>query len=261
MLTTVVLFKGLNAPAMQIITLVMGFLVICVGITILQLSKVDPTQIKILDRRSTILLQAANARTDPMGDDEKSITAIEDPGLDALRGGGLGVVGSIVRARTARKWSKSSHGTARSRHGQHPPSAASIASSTLNSHSGGNNVPDHLRGLKRHQLYDAPVPRMSDAATISSSEGGAEHISMTSEFSSAQGPGSPRPSIHGGRLQTIRFGSEDVVHSYPKPGSRGDLATHEHRAAATTLRASASSPPPSDVCILATLFVLCKFSI
>lgn len=214
MLTTIVLFKGLNAPAMQIITLVMGFLVICTGITILQLSKIDPTQIKMLDRRSTVLLQAANAPIHPMDgvDDEKSITAMEDPGLDALRGAGFGVVGSIVRARTARRWSKSSQSTARSRHGQHP-NAASIGSSTHNQQSS----VDPLHGVRRHQLYDAPVPRLPDRGsqtTMTSSGEGVEHISMTSEFSA----GTPRSSS--ARPQTIKFGNEDIVHSYPKPGSR-----------------------------------------
>ena len=42
MVTTVVLFQGLKASASQIITIVMAFLVICMGITILQMSKVDP---------------------------------------------------------------------------------------------------------------------------------------------------------------------------------------------------------------------------
>ena len=62
MVTTIVLFQGLSATVQQIITLVMGFLVICVGITVLQLSKIDPTQIKTLDRRSTLLLQAAKSK-------------------------------------------------------------------------------------------------------------------------------------------------------------------------------------------------------
>ena len=57
----------------------MGFLVICAGITVLQLSKIDPTQIKKLDRRSTLLLQAA--RTNTEGVDEKDLAAIEDPVL------------------------------------------------------------------------------------------------------------------------------------------------------------------------------------
>jgi hypothetical protein len=59
-----VLFKGLSASVSSIITLVMGFLVICVGITILQMSKVDPVSLSKLDRRSTILLQAARQQTE-----------------------------------------------------------------------------------------------------------------------------------------------------------------------------------------------------
>ena len=53
MITTVILFKGLKATASQILTIVMAFLVICCGITILQMSKIDPTELgKKLDRRS-----------------------------------------------------------------------------------------------------------------------------------------------------------------------------------------------------------------
>ena len=119
--TTIVLFRGLAAPPAQIITLVMGFLVICVGITILQLSKIDPSQLKIpgLDRRSTMLLQAARSNTE--GVDEKSVAAVEDPGMDTLRGS-FGAVGSIIRARSARRMSMRSGISAtgasvRARHG------------------------------------------------------------------------------------------------------------------------------------------------
>ncbi|THG95296.1 hypothetical protein EW026_g6340 [Hermanssonia centrifuga] len=58
----------------------MGFLVICVGITILQLSKIDPTQLKVpgLDRRSTMLLQATRANTEGM--DEKKLVRNRRPG-------------------------------------------------------------------------------------------------------------------------------------------------------------------------------------
>src|SRR6266702_3399337 len=89
-------------------TIVMGFLVICVGITILQMSKVDPKKLNKLDRRSTILLQAARAQTEVV--DEKGIAAYEDPGMDTLRGS-FGAVGSIIRARTARRMSQSSQRT------------------------------------------------------------------------------------------------------------------------------------------------------
>ena len=81
----------------------MGFLTICVGITILQLSKVDPVELKgnaMLDRRSTLLLQAARAKTEDT-DPEKGPTGLEDPGMDALRGS-FGAFGSIIRARSVR---------------------------------------------------------------------------------------------------------------------------------------------------------------
>lgn len=216
--TTIVLFRGLSAPASQIITLVMGFLVICVGITILQLSKIDPTQLKIpgLDRRSTMLLQAARSNT--VGIDEKNIAAVEDPGMDTLRGS-FGAMGSIIRARSARRMSMNSQtgSSVRARHGHH--AAASDASTELPHYSamGGPTLPepgvDHLAGMKRHQLYDPPV---------SSSSG--DDISLKSQPSNTFSP----------RKTTIKFGDEDVVHVYPvaSAGREGSqLATHEHRSA------------------------------
>lgn len=201
------LFRGLDAPARQIITLVMGFLVICVGITILQLSKIDPTQLKIpgLDRRSTILLQAARSNTE--GYDEKDLAAVEDPGMDALRGS-FGTMGSIIRARTARRMSMSSNlgGSARSRHGSGlPPVDHAPHYAAMGSH-------DQLAGVKRHQLYDPPMS-------------GGDAFSMTSQ--------SPRPSE---RKATIKFNDEEIVHNYPVPGKdgKGQQAIHEHRNAQWT---------------------------
>lgn len=77
---------------------------ICCGITLLQLSKVDPVEIKSkLDRRSTILLSAARSEINrDDGDMEKNPLDEEDPGMDALRGG-FGAIGSIHRAMSARK--------------------------------------------------------------------------------------------------------------------------------------------------------------
>ncbi|KIP01259.1 hypothetical protein PHLGIDRAFT_97099 [Phlebiopsis gigantea 11061_1 CR5-6] len=198
-ITTIVLFKGLSAPVTQIITLVMGFLVICVGITILQLSKIDPTQLKVpgLDRRSTMLLQAARSNIE--GVDEKDLGAIEDPGMDALRGS-FGTVGSIIRARSARRMSMSStNASVRNRHGF---PGADDDRPHYNGMGG-----DRFGGMKRHQLYDPPVR-------------GADEISLASATLSP-------------RKQTIKFGDEDIVHSYPVPG-RGATqtqATHEHRSA------------------------------
>ncbi|XP_006457269.1 hypothetical protein AGABI2DRAFT_212615 [Agaricus bisporus var. bisporus H97] len=193
--TTIVLFKGLQASVLQIITLVMAFLVICVGITILQMSKVDPTQLKRLDRRSTILLQAARSQTDPV--DEKDIVAMEDPGIDALRGS-FGTFGSMARAkRMSQRSSRMAD--------LHPrPSGATARSGLPYSHD------EPLRGMKRHQLYDAPVRKGSDTASL-----GAASITSLNK----------RPTV-------INFASQDVIHSYNPHGKKGgDQATHIHRAA------------------------------
>ena len=56
LITSFILYQGLKASAVQLITMVLGFLTICLGITLLQMSKVDPKVFKGLDRRSTILL-------------------------------------------------------------------------------------------------------------------------------------------------------------------------------------------------------------
>lgn len=192
MVTTIVLFQGLSSSVSQILTLVLAFLTICVGITILQMSKIDPAQLK-LDRRSTMLLQASRAPTE--GAEEKGIAGMEDPGIEALRGT-FGTMSSIIRARSARRMSQSSRQPSSLR--SHPEGLPS--SST-------NNAYD---GLTRHQLYDAPVPRLSETDRASS-------------FSSrSTTPYSPRRTA-------IKFGSQDLVHSYRPPGSGDADATHEHR--------------------------------
>ncbi|KAF8196583.1 magnesium transporter NIPA-domain-containing protein [Pholiota molesta] len=207
MVTTIVLFKGLDAAVSQILTLVMGFLVICFGITILQMSKVDPEKLGKLDRRSTMLLQAARAQTENM--DEKGLAGYEDPGMDTLRGS-FGAVGSIIRARTAKRMSQSSHNTSHLR--PRPPGAAAPYDATMSwmSTPGLPGASDGLSGLQRHQLYDAPVPR-DDASSFRA------------------------PSVHSEQLvnkrPTIKFDSQELVHQYSRPGQPQSPATHEHRQA------------------------------
>lgn len=65
LVTSVILYQGLKASATQIITIVLGFFVICTGIFILQMSKVDPRQLTNVDRRTTLLLKVARAEVDP----------------------------------------------------------------------------------------------------------------------------------------------------------------------------------------------------
>ncbi|KAG1751291.1 magnesium transporter NIPA-domain-containing protein [Suillus paluster] len=199
MVTTIVLFQGLSAPVSQILTLVLAFLTICVGITILQMSKIDPAQLSKLDRRSTMLLEAARAKTEDA--EEKGIAGMEDPGIEALRGS-FGTMSSIIRARSARRVSQSSRHTASTLRGR-----SDGLPSTHWQQQDANHAYD---GLTRHQLYDAPVPRVSDPDRASS-------------FSSrSTTPYSPRKTA-------IKFGSQDLVHSYRPPGSGDADAIHEHR--------------------------------
>ncbi|KAK0240817.1 magnesium transporter NIPA-domain-containing protein [Armillaria nabsnona] len=207
MVTTVVLFQGLDSSVSEIITIVMGFLVICIGITILQMSKVDPTHLSKLDRRSTLLLQAARSQTEV---EEKGGIGIEDPGMDALRGS-FGAMGSIIRARSARRVSEASRASS---YRTRPPGAA--APYDPERPTTPNAAFDHLSGIRRHQLYDAPVPRTN-----------------TDDSSSIKTPSLTDSHIVNKR-PTIKFGSQDLIHQYHPTGNgqRDDqAATHEHRLA------------------------------
>ncbi|KAF4621214.1 hypothetical protein D9613_000094 [Agrocybe pediades] len=214
MLTTIVLFQGLKASATQIITLVMGFLVICLGITILQMSKVDPEKLGKLDRRSTMLLQAAREQTTTI--DEKGAIGYEDPGMDTLRGS-FGAVGSIIRARTVRRMSQMSH-SGGSQLRMRPPGAAAPYDATVSwmSAAGMETGPG---GMTRHQLYDAPVPRDD----TSSYRAGSIHSQVPVHTAAASQLVNKRP--------TIKFDSQEIVHSYSRPGGPASPATHEHRQA------------------------------
>lgn len=122
-------------------------LVICAGITLLQMSKVDPTEIKGLDRRTTVLLQAVDRRTE----DEKG-TDVEDPGMDGLRGFG-GVLGSLHRAGTARRSMVNPQELA-----ERSEMRRRRRETFLQMGSFPQDVELGPDGLKRHQLYDAPMP-------------------------------------------------------------------------------------------------------
>ena len=165
------------------------------------MSKVDPQKLNKLDRRSTLLLQAARARVGFV--DEKGGLPLEEqePGIDALRGT-FGTVGSIIRARTLRM-SQNSQNSANVR--LRPPGAAAPydPSTTIL-----NIFPN--ADVTRHQLYDPPVSR-DDTSSI--------RDSVVSQAFSTKRP-------------TIKFDSQDLVHSYKRPGTGDNTAArHEHRQA------------------------------
>jgi hypothetical protein len=170
------------------------------------MSKVDPTHFETLDRRSTVLLQATQKQTEAV--EEKSLSGVEEPGIDALRGT-FGTVGSIIRARSARHISQSSHSTGQSSRFGSPSSRFDVERGDFKSSPFATNL-GHYGGMKRHQLFDPPVPHLdvpeSDAISLSS-----------------------QPSA---RKTAIKFGEQDVVHSYHRDTvGKDDMATHERRAA------------------------------
>ncbi len=198
------------------------------------MSKIDPSTLASkLDRRSTMLFQVARSQTESM--DEKSLTGIEDPGMDALRGS-FGTFGSIIRARSARRASQSS---ARSRFrtkstGAYDPTSLSWISERERPSTEVQGLPlgDPLSGLTRHQLYDAPVPR--DDASSARSVPASTH---------SQSAPTKQPST---KRTTIKFGDKDVVHQYNRPGTGDNRATHEHRTA-QGIPATFSPPPTARV--------------
>ncbi|WVQ75659.1 hypothetical protein IAR50_005288 [Cryptococcus sp. DSM 104548] len=142
LVTSFILYQGLKASAVTLITMVLGFLVTCLGITLLQLSKVDPTALENkLDRRSTMLMEASRHPTEDV--EKGDVAGMEDPGMDALRGG-FGAVGSIIRARSVSR--RLSSGSTLSAGGKY----------------GAGNLSTHGLGhMPRYQLSDNPMP--SDA--------------------------------------------------------------------------------------------------
>ncbi|KAK0553648.1 hypothetical protein OC846_000478 [Tilletia horrida] len=171
LISSIVLFQGLQASAVAIMTIVLGFLVICSGITLLQLSKVDPDDLANkpgMDRRTTLLLKASKShvslREKPEGID------IEEPGLDTVRGG-MGVVGSLLRARSSRRIS-GLHASADSYANADEMGALPL------------NAPRHNPSRdalypERYQLYDAPVSGLDPrSATMPARRG--SHISFAS---------------------------------------------------------------------------------
>ncbi|KAI0095054.1 magnesium transporter NIPA-domain-containing protein [Irpex rosettiformis] len=66
LVTSIILYKGLKASGTQIVTVVLAFLVICTGIFILQMSKVDPRRLSQVDDHTALLLEAARSEVDPL---------------------------------------------------------------------------------------------------------------------------------------------------------------------------------------------------
>ncbi|KAI9571638.1 magnesium transporter NIPA-domain-containing protein [Boletus coccyginus] len=232
MVTTIVLFQGLSAPASQIVTLVLAFLTICIGIIILQMSKIDPVKLTSLDRRSTLLLQAARTHTDKPAtidfDDgeEKGAAGLGEPGMDTLRGS-FGTIGSIMRARSARRLSQSVRSTGSLR----APRGMGVGGGMVGNVDGLpfssiQHTDQNYDGLTRHALYDAPMPSAR-----------ADSMDRGSLFTTS--------STRSPRRTAIKFGAEDLVHSYapPGPGNNPSPAVHALRTASVLANLDTNAPP------------------
>ncbi|WVQ94914.1 hypothetical protein IAU59_002000 [Kwoniella sp. CBS 9459] len=211
LITSFILYQGLKASAVTLITMVLGFLVTCLGITLLQLSKVDPKQLDKLDRKSTILMAAAKHQTE---DAEKGeVTSAEDPGMDALRGG-FGAVGSIIRARSvSRRMSNASSMS----HG-----LGGAGGSKMYGYSSGNLSTHGMGNLQRFQLTDEPMP--SDAMDQISL-----HSAKSPSALSAHGFQSGHSYFPQRSKSQLKFEEADVVHQYHYGSAPDTSATHTYR--------------------------------
>ncbi|GAA5891789.1 hypothetical protein JCM6882_006208 [Rhodosporidiobolus microsporus] len=217
LVTSIILNKGFSGSTVtQIITLVLGFLVICFGISILQLSKIDPEEIKegVLDRRSTVLLSASRAEASTHDPHSEKATGIdtEDPGIDTIRGA-AGVIGSVRRAISMRR----SMSTMSRSGGPFDPNETNMRRRGRNgapgaAGSGPSEMEMGMRsdqgGVRRYQLYDEPMP--VDAS---------DKISLHSSLASPSFPGRERSS-------TIKFAETDNVHRYDV--AAGHDGAHQH---------------------------------
>lgn len=237
LITDVILNKGFNAPATKIVTMVFGFFVICCGITLLQMSKIDPKELESkvkLDRRDTMLLRAATTATrgeqgSDGGDIEKDRNLdLEDPGVDSVRGF-VGLAGSIHRAVSARRTiSKRRQSHLSSIHEDNPYIIDENGNVVMAESDGRRSkrgppplTTDGLgHGVMRHQLYDAPMPLdAQDKISLYS-----KATSPTSEHG-AYGHGMP---MNVRSPTKINFSEQVTEHLYPKPGQSGGVVHQQH---------------------------------
>lgn len=196
------------------------------------MSKIDPAKLTSLDRRSTLLLQAARTHTDKpatidldFDSEEKDLADMEEPGMNTLRGS-FGTIGSIMRARSARRLSQSSRSTGSAR----APRGMGVGGGMVGNLDGlpfsSLQHTDHsYDGLTRHALYDAPMSTLMRG----------DSTDRESEFttSSTQSP----------RRTTIKFGAQDIVHSYAPTGNRNTQAVHALRTTSIPADLDATAPP------------------
>ncbi|PWN30890.1 DUF803-domain-containing protein [Jaminaea rosea] len=238
-ISTIILFKGLDADASTIITLVLGFLTTCTGVVLLQLSKVDPEELEAkegsvpgLDRSTTLLMRASRSMVSTRSEKDglqrgASSTAIEDPGIDTIRGG-AGLIGSIIRARSSRRIRASADEYNRL------GTVSGDASFSRDAGMGMHQLNSGRRGdLQRYELSDGPILEDESATSIPRKRGSGSDAKQ----GRLNGMLSPPPSATSGNFpkrgeSMISFTSES-------------LEPHGHHAAGVTSPTSDSFHPTS----------------
>lgn len=236
LVTSVILYQGLKASAEQILTIALAFLVICSGIFILQMSKVDPRHLSRLDRRTTLLLQAAREEVNPPGsgdgdelDEKKLIEATEEPGVDALAGRFGGVTGTVIRARR-----RATIQGAKARGRRRPRSGTNASGPLMNpandNFSGTSIEIDSVRAQELQEQWkaekrlgeEAPVARIIPADEVERSNG---HNS-TSIDGLPVTASRPSPTAEGGAVvpsNTYPFLSNGIVFTSPQATPTSEL--------------------------------------
>ncbi|GAA5924276.1 hypothetical protein JCM3775_005644 [Rhodotorula graminis] len=230
LITSIILNKGFSgATTVSIINVVLGFLVIVLGVTLLQLSKVDPEEVQsaLLDKRSATILRATRA-----GSGHESAYDAEDPGMDTVRGFG-GAIGSIHRAISMRSQQT------RRRQSTGPFGADEMAMRWRGAGEGRTGAPGAAgsgpsENIPRYQLYDAPAQIHEEPLPIDA----ADKISLHSGLASPGLP-SPVPSLDGRprASSAVKFAQNDNLHLYgvSRKGPTGHVeqprleGTHVHQ--------------------------------
>lgn len=266
LVTSIILFQGLDSTPIQIVTIVLGFLTICAGITLLQLSKIDPQELSEkdgvgLDRNTTLLIRASRSQ---INQEKGRSTGLEDPGVDSVRGG-LGVIGSLVRARSSRRIR--AHASSDEYHRM------------ANEH-GGMLCTLGKADMERYELQDRPMPKSPTLGGLSprlplsmaslqnrgmpqkrdtaiSFASGSENphghhanvrgASGTSATSNHEGGGGGGAILAGGILMSPNHsggaGRASVFHAEPSSYSRGQQQQRDYSTATITTSSSISNRP------------------
>lgn len=209
-IASAILFQGFSGTATEIITVVLGFLTICAGIVLLQMSKAPPGTMP-LDRHSSMLLDSSRVSvisSASMGQDPEM-----DAGASAIRG--FGAIGSIRRSK-----SLSARRSYRQADGEGRFSLANANQRRMMTDSaipqGGISEADAIARIHRGQFGAEDIPMQEKVIEGLLDEHKNAHGIIVDDRKFSQ---SPERDHEPNRRATIRFG-ETSTYLYPSAPSR-----------------------------------------